>query len=159
MSVLQVNLDGLKQAHWSEQELGNATLVAGFVQELMNNHAFDKVIREYGNDEYVQHNRTLPDSMAGVVGFLEQFTKRFPDYGYDVKHIFADGDYIIFHSHVTIRKQHRGNDRKGLNIKDTWRIKDGKIVEHWDAVEPIDGFMRFYNWLTGGNVRNANGVF
>ena len=30
---------------------------------------------------------------------------------------------------------------------DTWKVENGKITEHWDAVQPIDGFMRFYFWM------------
>lgn len=159
MNTLQIDFDSLKKENWSAQEIENAKLVTGFVQHLMNNHEFDLVMQEYNNDAYTQHNRSIPDGISGVVNFVKQFAKRYPEYTYDVKHIFADGDYVIFHSHATIQAKHRGNDRKGLNIKDTWKIKDGKIVEHWDAIQPIDGFMRFYIWLTGGSVRNNNGVY
>ena len=57
------------------------------------------------------------------------------------------------------REKHRGKDGEGLNIFDTWKIVDGEIVEHWDALQPMSLFMRFYNWLTGGAVRNNNGVY
>jgi len=76
-----------------------------------------------------------------------------------VKHIYADGDYVIFQSQVTLRKKHRGNPNKGLNITDTWKIIDGKIAEHWDSIQPIDALMRFIIWLNGGKVKNANGLF
>ncbi|MEM6428431.1 MAG: nuclear transport factor 2 family protein [Deinococcota bacterium] len=159
MDTLVINLEALKKDNWSAKELENVRLIADFVQKLMNNHDFDLVLNEYDNAAYLQHNRGIPDGVRGVVSVVEQFAKRFPDYTYDVKHIFADGDYVSFHSHATLNKKHRGNDKKGLNIKDTWKVKDGKIVEHWDAIQPIDGFMRFYVWLTGGAIRNANGVF
>ena len=159
MNILKIDVESLKKENWSNQELENVELVADFIQHLMNNHDFDYVMDTYNNDAYIQHNRGLPEGVSGVVGTVKQFAKRYPDYTYDVKHIFADGDYVIFHSHATINKKHRGNDKKGLNIKDTWKIKDGKIVEHWDALQPLDAFMRFYTLLTGGTIRNGNGVF
>lgn len=159
MDILQVDFDGLRQDSWTEQEADNARLVADFIQQLMNNHDFDAVRSQFGNSAYVQHSRGIRDGMEGVIETVSQLAKRFPDYTYDVKRMLVDGDYVIFHSHATVRKQHRGNDRKGFNIKDSWRIKDGQIAEHWDAIEPLDGFMRFYGWLTGGRVRNSNGVF
>ena len=159
MDTLKINFESLKKENWSNQELENVKLIVDFVQHLMNNHDFDYIMKEYGATPYVQHNRNIPEGINGIVGFVKQFSERFPDFTYDVKHILADGDYVMFHSHATIRKKDRGNDKKGLNIKDTWKIKDGQIVEHWDAIQSMDGFMRFYALLTGGNIRNTNGVF
>ncbi len=156
---LTVDLQSLKKDGWSEQELANVALVTDFVQNLMNNHNFDYVLERYNDDSYVQHNRNLPDKITGLVGFLEEFVQDYPDYTYDVKHIYADGDYVIFHSHATLQKNDRGNDQKGMNIIDTWRIEDGKIVEHWDSIQALDTFMRFYSLISGGDIQNSNGVF
>lgn len=158
-SEVAVNFESLKKPNWTEQELKNAVLITDFVQNLMNNHNFDYVSQKFTNSAYTQHNRNLPDKMAGLVGFLKEFVKDYPEYSYDVKHIYVDGDYVIFHSHATLKKEHRGNDKKGMNIVDTWRLEDGKIVEHWDSIQALDGFMRFYSLLSGGKIRNSNGVF
>ena len=159
MDIIKINFDALKKDSWSETETANARLITDFIQNLMNNHDLDYVKEHFMNSKYKQHNRNLPEGMAGLIKYIEGFVKRYPEYTYDVKHIFADGDYVIFHSHSTLKKKDRGNDKKGLNIIDYWRIEDGQIVEHWDAIQPIDGFMRFFIWLTGGNIRNSNGVF
>ncbi|MCG8430969.1 MAG: ester cyclase [Candidatus Omnitrophica bacterium] len=159
MEKLKVNLEALKQEHWSDKELENAKLVTDFVQHIMNDHDFDYVLKEYGQSNYTQHNRNIPDGIKGLVGFLQKFVKNFPEYTYDVKRILADGDYIMFHSHATLKKEHRGNDKRGWNIIDTWKIKDGEIVEHWDSIQSLDWFMRFYAFMSGGHIRNTNGVF
>ena len=159
MESPKINYALLKQEHWSAQEEKNAKIITDFVQHLMNDHDFDYVLKNYNNSNYIQHNRNIPDGIEGLVNFLRSFTKQFPEYSYDVKRILADGDNVIFHSHATLKKQDRGNDKKGLNIIDTWKVKDGKIVEHWDALQALDGFMRFFAMLSGGNIRNANGVF
>ena len=159
METLRIDFESLKQEHWSERELTNATLITDFVQHLMNDHNFDYVLQNFNHESYIQHNRSIGDGVPALVDFVKDFARRFPDYAYDVKHIFADGDFIVFHSHATTKEEHRGNDKKGLIMKDTWKLRDGKIVDHWDAIQPLDGFMRFYAWLTGGKIRNANGVF
>ncbi len=155
----KIDLETLKRGHWSTEEAGNVELIADFVQKLMNDHDFDAVLDRYRNGSYVQHNRNIPDGIDGLVGLLRDFTKRFPDYSYDVRRIIADGDQVVFHSHATLKRNHRGNDRKGLNITDIWTIRNGEIVEHWDSLQALDGFMRFYSLMTGGNIRNTNGVF
>ncbi|ERB65594.1 polyketide cyclase [Vibrio coralliilyticus OCN008] len=156
---LTIDLQELQKPNWTEQELANAELITDFVQNLMNDHNFDYVLEHYNDSAYTQHNRNLPDKVTGLVGFLKEFVEDYPDYTYDVKHIYVDGDYVIFHSHATLDKEDRGNDEKGMNIIDTWRIEDGRIVEHWDSIQALDFSMRLYSLLSGGDIQNANGVY
>ena len=157
--TIQIDLAALQKANWTEQEQKNAEVITDFVQNLMNNHNFEYVLKHYNDSAYTQHNRNLPDKVTGLVGFLQEFVEDYPEYSYDVKHIYVDGDYVIFHSHATLNKDDRGNDGKGMNIIDTWRLENGRIVEHWDSIQALDGFMRFYSLISGGDIRNDNGVF
>lgn len=157
--TLIIDLPSLQKTNWSEQEVENAELITDFVQNLMNNHNFSYILEHYNDSSYVQHNRNLPDKVTGLVNFLEEFVEDYPDYAYDVKHIYVDGDYVIFHSHATLDREDRGNDQKGMNIIDTWRIEDGRIVEHWDSIQALDFSMRVYSLISGGDIANSNGVF
>jgi len=159
MDTTTLELADLHRSSWSTGERANAHLVAGFVQLLMNEHDFEAVRSRYGSGEYRQHNHGIADGLEGVITTVSKLTKRFPDYSYDVKHILVDDDIVTLHSHATLRESHRGNDRKGFNITDRWRVADGKIVEHWDSVQPIDLFGRLYALFTGGAVRNQNGTY
>ncbi len=111
--TLIIDLPSLQKTNWSEQEVENAELITDFVQNLMNNHNFSYILEHYNDSSYVQHNRNLPDKVTGLVNFLEEFVEDYPDYAYDVKHIYVDGDYVIFHSHATLDREDRGNDQKG----------------------------------------------
>lgn len=157
VTVLPIEIE--RQESWSDAEAANVDRIADFVYNLMNTHNFGYVRQTYGHHPYVQHNRNIPDGIDALVDYVSGFAKRFPDYTYDVKRVQADGDLVTFHSHATVRQAHRGDETKGLNIIDTWRVEDDQVVEHWDAVQPLDGFMRFYAWMTGGAIRNQNGVF
>ena len=159
MDKLKIDINTLKKDNWSEQELNNVELVLDFVQHLMNDHDFDYVMDKFDKGAYIQHNRSMPNGVAGVVEYVRSFVKRFPDFTYDVKHVYADGNYVIVHSHSTANKKDRGNTQKGLNIKDTWKVENGQLVEHWDAIQPIDGFMRFYALVAGGGSKNSNTLF
>ena len=159
MDTLKINLNDFKKDHWTPQEVDNATMVIDLVQHVMNNHDFAYIQDRFGNHPYVQHNRSIPDGVAGLIEYIQAFCKQYPEFTYDVKHIYVDGDLVTLHSHATIKKKHRGNDKMGLNIMDTWRVENGKLVEHWDAVQPLNGSMRFYTWMTGGKIRNSNGTF
>ena len=115
MNKIIIDFDALKQDHWSDKELENATVIKDFVQHLMNNHDFDYVLKTHGKDPYVQHNRAIPDGIDGLVEYVRGFADRFPDYTYDVKRIMADGDYVVFHSHATTRgKMEIANQLSGI---------------------------------------------
>jgi len=157
--TLQINFDQLKKQNWTERETKNALLLTDFVQQLMNNHDFEAVLKKFNNSKYRQHNRGIPDGMEALIKYIKDFVKRSPDYTYDVKHIYADGDFVVFHSHITMRKKDRGNDKKGINVIDTWKVENGQIVEHWDALQAMNGFLRFFFWLIGGRIANNNSPY
>ncbi|MEM7182328.1 MAG: ester cyclase [Spirochaetota bacterium] len=155
----QIEMKSFVKEHWSETEKANAAIVVDFVNHIMNRHDFAYIRKKYGSNKYVQHNRNAPDGIEGVIAFVSGVSKDYPDFSYDVKQIIVDNDLVMFHSHATLKKSHRGDDSSGLNIKDTWRIKDGEIVEHWDAIQPMDFTMRLLVLMEGGSVKNQNGVY
>lgn len=159
MSTIRIELEKLKKESWSEEENQNAELIIDFVQNIMNNHDFDYVWKTYGQGRYKQHNQTMTDGLDGVLKVVSDFTKNFPDFSYDVKHVFVDGPNVILHSHATADKNHRGNPQKGMNIMDIWKVENGQLVEHWDAVQPIHAFMRMYALFSGGKFKNGNTYF
>lgn len=159
MDTLRVDLDKLRKPNWSEEEHKNAELIQDFIQNLMNDHNFDYIREKFGNHPYKQHNQSMVDGIKGVLEVVSSFAKRYPDYTYDVKHFYVDGPYVTVHSHATNNKKHRGNPQKGLNIMDIWKVENGIIQEHWDAVQPIHGPMRFLFWMIGGKFRNKNTYF
>lgn len=163
MSKLQKNpkidLNNHLQEDWTKQETENVKVVVDFFQHLMNEHDFDYTLKKYGEGSYTQHNRAIPNEISGLIGYVKTLTQRFPEYSFDVKRIFADGDFVLLHSHTTMRAKHRGDEKKGFIITDTFRLKDGKLVEHWDAIQPIDTFSRLLFLVTGGSIENNNPTF
>lgn len=154
----QILLEDHLQAHWSQSETNNVKMTIDFVQHLMNAHDFDYIREQFGKYPYKQHNRSMTDGIQGVVEAVGAVVKRYPEYSYDVRRIIASGEYVVLHSHITMKAKHRGNEKKGFIITDHWRFQDGQIVEHWDAVQPLNGWWRFYVWMTGGKIQNSNGL-
>jgi predicted SnoaL-like aldol condensation-catalyzing enzyme len=58
--------------------------------------------------------------------------EKYPQSHSEIKKIFADGDYVIVHVHAV-----REPGTRGLAIFDLFKLENGKVVEHWDAVQPI----------------------
>lgn len=149
----------VQSKNWNVDELKNVEVIYEFVQLLMVEHDTDSTMRRFGKSHYVQHNRNISEGMEGITQYVKKFSKQFPDFTYEVKRVLADGDFVTFHSHATLKKLDRGNDKKGFNIIDTWRLEKGQIVEHWDSIQPLNFSMRLYALLVGGKLRNKNGVF
>lgn len=159
MEKQRVNLEALEKPHWTDVERQNAEHIAAFIQLLMIDHDFDEVEKRFGGGSYVQHSRGIPDGIAGLVAYVRDLTTRFPEYTYDVKRIDVDGDHVTFHSHATLKASHRGDDRQGFNIIDSWRVDSGEIIEHWDAIQPLSLAMRLFAVVAGGRIANDNGVY
>lgn len=64
--------------------------------------------------------------------FVEGFAKANPGLRADIKRVIAEGDLVVVHVHMKMSDEDRG-----LAVIDIFRLEDGKIVEHWDAMQPV----------------------
>ncbi|MEM6648227.1 MAG: ester cyclase [Bacteroidota bacterium] len=154
-----IDVDAHHQNHWTAEEAHNARVVVDFLQHLMNEHDVDYIRQTYGQSVYRQHNRSIPNGIHGVAGYVEELTKRFPEYSYDVKRMLASGDFVVVHSHVTMKAKQRGDASQGFIITDTFRLENGQLAEHWDAIQPIDVSTRLIFLMIGGKIANDNSTF
>lgn len=144
--------------HWSSDEVGNLTVVANFLLTLRSKD-FDRLLAEYGDHPYVQHNIAMKDGVMGVVVEGRKAAKLFPEFSIEPKRVYVDDDCVVIHSHMTTKSAHRGKDGKGLNVIDVWRVRGGKIAEHWDAIQPLDLQARLFALFFGAAVMNRNGRY
>lgn len=52
MDIIKLNLDRLKKPNWTAEETKNAEVVLDFIQHLMNDHDFDYIKSEFGQQPY-----------------------------------------------------------------------------------------------------------
>jgi len=157
--VPRIRYAALKDDRWSAEEDANVQVVLDFFQTLMNEHDFDATLQTHQAASYVQHNRAIPTGIPGLVSYVQDMVKRFPEYSFDVKRVVASGDFVILHSHATFKAKHRGNESKGFIITDTFRLNGGQLAEHWDAIQPIDFATRLLFLMIGGQVANDHATF
>ena len=124
-----------------QQERDTKTVV-DFYEKALNQKDFDAAAKYLG-PRYTQHNPNAADGPEGLRAFLGFLKETFPTSRNEIKRVFADGDYVILHVHAVREPGTRGNA-----IVDIFRLEDGKIVEHWDVVQPIPE-----------KAANANGMF
>ncbi|MEM1350249.1 MAG: polyketide cyclase, partial [Myxococcota bacterium] len=76
MSAPKLDVTPMIKPHWTEEECRNVDRIAEFIQLLMNNHDFDAVLECFGSGPYIQHNRNIPDSIPGLLGYVKEVTER-----------------------------------------------------------------------------------
>jgi predicted SnoaL-like aldol condensation-catalyzing enzyme len=116
-----------------KQMEANKKTVAAFYDAVLNKKDYNLALTFIGKAGYKQHNPTAKDGVEGMQGFINFLKDKFPNNKSEIKRIFADGDYVIVHVHAVREPGTRGNA-----IMDIFRLDEkGKVVEHWDAVQPI----------------------
>jgi predicted SnoaL-like aldol condensation-catalyzing enzyme len=117
----------------------NKDIVVAFYKTLFEGRVED-AFRLYAGRPYRQHNPLIEDGMEGLRKFVTWMTSKHPDARYEIKRVFADGDYVIFHCHwhglsgdYLVGKP----NPRGEAVVDIFRLEGGKVLEHWDVIQPI----------------------
>ncbi len=109
----------------------NKRLVAGYYAKVWN--ARDAgATAQFVADEYLQHNPQVPNGRVPLESFLTGFFKEVPDAGFTVVRLIAEDDLVVAHCLFKLNALDRGTA-----VVDVYRIKDGRLVEHWDVKEPV----------------------
>ena len=120
----------------------NKQLVLAFYEQIIGRKDFEAG-RRYMGENYRQHSPYATDGHEGLAAFVKYFRENFPDHRYEVKKVLADGDMVVLHLHGM-----GGMNPHGEQVVDFFRVKDGKVVEHWDVIQAIPE-----------KSENPNGVF
>ena len=130
-SILMLSLGNGAALAASAQEEANRAAVLAFYEKGLNQKDADAALAYVGN-RYVQHNPNAPDGPDGFRKFIGFLREKFPSSHSEIKRSFVDGDFVILHVHSV-----REPGSRGRAIVDIFKLENGKIVEHWDVVQPI----------------------
>ena len=131
LTIACVALPAAAAGSETAQERRNKAAVMAFYDKALNAKDFDAASKYLGS-RYTQHNPTAKDGPEGLKAFIVFLKDKFPNGHSEIKQAFADGDYVILHVHAVREPGTRGNA-----IVDIFKLENGKVVEHWDAVQPI----------------------
>jgi predicted SnoaL-like aldol condensation-catalyzing enzyme len=109
----------------------NRALMTVFAQKFYGERDVRGAFEAYVAADYIQHNPGIADGRDAAIKALEPLFSR-PGAQFDVKRIIVDGDMAVIH----LRGRSSPSERGGA-VADIYRLKDGKIVEHWDVIQPI----------------------
>ena len=108
----------------------NKKLVVDFYRTVFIEKRVVEGFERYVVPEYVQHNPLLATGREAAVKFLGSRITR--ESITDIKRVVAEGDLVVLHVHSRANLSDRGRA-----VVDIFRVANGKIIEHWDVIQPV----------------------
>lgn len=102
-----------------------------FLDLAFNQKKVDEAVSKYLAPPYTQHNPQVPDGVEGARAGLTGFLKQMPSLHYDFKRVIVEGDFVVVHSLL------EGMGERGSAVVDIFRVRNGKLVEHWDVLQAV----------------------
>lgn len=110
----------------------NKQAVVAYYTLAFNDKQPEEAVARYVGDRYIQHNPQAPDGPEAFIAFVRGFADQAPGLNIEIKRVIAEGDLVMTHGLITTSP-----DDRGMAAVDIFRLEDGKIVEHWDVVQPV----------------------
>jgi predicted SnoaL-like aldol condensation-catalyzing enzyme len=92
----------------------------------------DILRNECYSENFIEHAPNIADGRDALLSLFASRYKKYPELSMTIKRTASDGDLVWLHLHV----KHTPESLGGAGIQ-IFRMKEGKIVEHWGVGQPI----------------------
>ncbi len=135
--------------HRTQTEATRA-IAQAFLTRYLIEHDVAGAYAAYAHPDFIQHDPNMADGVAGHRAYFSRLAQQggAPSAQAHVSDmLLVDGDTFALMHHGF-----RGPDDTGRIFVDLWRVKDGRIAEHWDVIQPLVADMPHGNGMGCGNV-------
>jgi steroid delta-isomerase-like uncharacterized protein len=127
--------------------MSTARALAERFAQALTDHDLD-AFAELLDDQYINHNRYAQPGKDGSIGVFAGFLGAFEDFRVEVDDVIENGQTVV--GRYTYRGRHTGPfmgiPPSGAEIEmhsiDIWRIRDGRLHEHWDELNTLELFQQ-----------------
>ena len=125
-------VDGVTEVTDREMTESNRRIIKSFVETILIQGDFEKSNDYINQDLYTEHNPHISDELIELKSILSVFrTEDSVSIEYTKCHrLLAEGNFVLSVCEGYAKQIHS-------SFFDLYRLKDGKIVEHWDTREAI----------------------
>jgi len=95
-------------------------------------HRIDILRNECYSEKFIEHAPNIENGRDALLSLFASRYKKYPELSMSVKRTASDGDLVWLHLHV----KHTPDSLGGAGIH-IFRMKEGKIVEHWGVGQAV----------------------
>jgi predicted SnoaL-like aldol condensation-catalyzing enzyme len=105
-------------------------IVLAFYKLALQDFKPAEAFARYAASDFVEHSQdTAGGTAAATVEFLAGLIARSPRPKWEVVRSIAEGDLVFVHARYTA-----GPGAPDIAVAEIFRVRDGKLVEHWDVI-------------------------
>ena len=121
-------LDGETEVSDLDKTEENRSFIRSFVESALLNEQTDRLADCIDSEIYIEHNPQMKDGLPALREALSAPDR--PRTYKTIHRLLAEGNFVLSVCEGFLDDDH-------VSFYDLFRVADGKIVEHWDTVDPV----------------------